>query len=82
MICSQESFPQAPDHKPDKISLGGIQTEPMLRFSKKLKPRARRTNGKRKGLEDMKDVLVFGELQWAKLSEENPFWTFYFFNFW
>jgi hypothetical protein len=54
MICCQESFPQVPDHKPDKISLGGIQTEPMLRLSKKLKPRARRTNGKRKGLRDMK----------------------------
>jgi hypothetical protein len=82
MICSQESFPHAPDHKPDKISLGGIQTEPMLRLSKTLKPRARRTNGKRKGLEVMKKVLVFGELQWAKLREEKPFWTSYFFNFW
>jgi hypothetical protein len=82
MICSQESFPHAPDHKPDKISLGGIQTEPMLRLSKTLKPRARRTNGKRKGLEVMKKVLVFGELQWAKLREEKPFWTFHFFNFW
>jgi hypothetical protein len=59
MICSQESFPHAPDHKPDRISLGGIQTEPMLRLSKTLKPRARRTNGKRKFLEDIKKVLVF-----------------------
>jgi hypothetical protein len=68
MICSQESFPQVPDHKPDKISLGGIQTEPMLRLSKTLKPRARRTNGKRKFLEDMKSVLVFGKLHWAKIK--------------
>jgi hypothetical protein len=82
MICSQESFPHAPDHRPDKISLGGIQTEPMLRLSKTLKPSARRTNGKRKDLEDMKGVLFFRELQWAKLREENPFWTFHFFNFW
>jgi hypothetical protein len=62
MICSQESFPHSPDHKPDKISLGGIQTEPMLRLSKKLKPRARRTNGKSKGLRDMKRGMVFREL--------------------
>jgi hypothetical protein len=54
----------------------------MLRLSKTLKPRARRTNGKRKFLEDMKGVLVFGELQWAKLREEKAFWTFHFFNFW
>jgi hypothetical protein len=54
----------------------------MLKLSKTLKPRARRTNGKRKFLEDMKKVLVFGELQWAKLREEKPFWTSYFFNFW
>jgi hypothetical protein len=54
----------------------------MLRLSKTLKPRARRTNGKSKDLEDMKGVLVFGELQWAKLREEKPFWTFHFFNFW
>jgi hypothetical protein len=31
----------------------------MLRLSKKLKPRARRTNGKRKGLEDMKKGTGF-----------------------
>jgi hypothetical protein len=54
----------------------------MLRLSKTLKPSARRTNGKRKDLEDMKGVLFFRELQWAKLREENPFWTFHFFNFW
>jgi hypothetical protein len=76
MICSQESFPHAPDHKPDKISLGGIQTEPMLRLSKKLKPRARRTSGKRKFLEDMKKVLVFGELQWAKIKGGKPILDF------
>jgi hypothetical protein len=40
----------------------------MLRLSKKLKPRARRTNGKRRFLEDMKGVLVFRELQWAKIK--------------
>jgi hypothetical protein len=62
MICCQESFSHTPEHKPDKISLGGIQTEPMLRLSRKLKPRARRTNGKRKGLVDMKGILIFGDL--------------------
>jgi hypothetical protein len=62
MICSQESFPHVPDHKPERISPGGIQTEPILRLSKKLKTSARRTNGKSKGLRDMKEVLVFGEL--------------------
>jgi hypothetical protein len=44
---------------PDKISLGGIQTEPMLRLSKKLKPRARRTSGKSKCLKDMKKGTGF-----------------------
>jgi hypothetical protein len=34
----------------------------MLRLSKKLKPRARGTNGKRKGLVDMKGILIFGDL--------------------
>jgi len=31
----------------------------MLRLSKKLKPRARRTNGKRKDLRDMKEGTDF-----------------------
>jgi hypothetical protein len=34
----------------------------MLKLSKTLKPSARRTSGKRKFLEDMKGVLIFGEL--------------------
>jgi hypothetical protein len=37
---------------------------------------------KKKGPRGHEVVLVFGELQWTKLREEKPFWTFYFFNFW
>jgi hypothetical protein len=54
----------------------------MLRLSKKLKPRARRTNGKIKFLEDMKSVLVFGKLHWAKIKGGKAILDFYFFNFW
>jgi hypothetical protein len=54
----------------------------MLRLSKKLKPRARRTNGKIKGLRDMKWGTGFLGADGLKLREEKPFWTFYFFNFW
>jgi hypothetical protein len=54
----------------------------MLRLSKKLKPRARRMNGKRKGLRDMKWGTSFWGADGLKLREENPFCTFHFFNFW
>jgi hypothetical protein len=54
----------------------------MLRLSKKLKPRARRTSGKSKGLTDMKWGTGFWGADGLKLREENPFWTFHFFNFW
>jgi len=54
----------------------------MLRLSKTLKPRAKRTNGKIKGLRDMKKGTGFWGANGLKLREENPFWTFYFFNFW
>jgi hypothetical protein len=47
----------------------------MLRLSKKLKPRARRTIGKRKGLRDMKCGTGFWGADGLKLREEKPFWT-------
>jgi hypothetical protein len=54
----------------------------MLRLSKKLKPSASRTNGKRKGLRDMKEGTGCWGADGLKLREENPFWNFHFFNFW